>query len=143
MPVELAIFDLDGTLIDSIGDLADAMNAVLELLGHPAHPRESYRFFVGDGIEMLVVNFYGDTTNTGGPLYVKINDEKVTYPDSADLTAAQWHQWIIDLTQLGTDLSAVTSLNIGIDGVGSGWIYVDDIALYRDTPDPIEPDAGQ
>jgi phosphoglycolate phosphatase len=51
---ELAIFDLDGTLIDSIGDLADAMNAVLQELGHPAHPRDRYQCFVGDGIEMLV-----------------------------------------------------------------------------------------
>jgi len=51
---QLAIFDLDGTLIDSIGDLADAMNAVLESLGHPVHPRDDYRFLVGDGIEILV-----------------------------------------------------------------------------------------
>jgi phosphoglycolate phosphatase len=50
----LVIFDLDGTLIDSIGDLADAMNSVLESLSHPTHPRDNYRFFVGDGIEILV-----------------------------------------------------------------------------------------
>jgi len=54
MQTRLAIFDLDGTLIDSIGDLADAMNAVLESLGYPAHPRDDYRFLVGDGIEILV-----------------------------------------------------------------------------------------
>lgn len=54
MTTKLTIFDLDGTLIDSIGDLADAMNAVLHELGHPLHPRKSYHRFVGDGIEMLV-----------------------------------------------------------------------------------------
>ena len=54
MLTQLVIFDLDGTLIDSIGDLADAMNAVLESLGYPAHPRDNYRFLVGDGIEILV-----------------------------------------------------------------------------------------
>jgi phosphoglycolate phosphatase len=54
MLTRLAIFDLDGTLIDSLGDLADAMNAVLEGRGYPVHPRDSYRHFVGDGIEMLV-----------------------------------------------------------------------------------------
>ncbi len=54
MLTRLVIFDLDGTLIDSIGDLADAMNAVLESLGHPIHPRDNYRFLVGDGIEILV-----------------------------------------------------------------------------------------
>jgi phosphoglycolate phosphatase len=51
---DLVVFDLDGTLIDSLGDLADAMNVVLKSLGYPDHPRDSYRHFVGDGIEMLV-----------------------------------------------------------------------------------------
>lgn len=54
MLINLAIFDLDGTLIDSLGDLADAMNVVLDERGYPAHPRDAYRHFVGDGIEMLV-----------------------------------------------------------------------------------------
>jgi phosphoglycolate phosphatase len=54
MLIHLAIFDLDGTLIDSLGDLADAMNVVLDERGHPVHPLDSYRHFVGDGIEMLV-----------------------------------------------------------------------------------------
>jgi len=54
MLTRLAIFDLDGTLIDSLGDLADAMNAVLDEREHPVHPCDSYRHFVGDGIEMLV-----------------------------------------------------------------------------------------
>jgi phosphoglycolate phosphatase len=51
---ELVIFDLDGTLIDSLGDLADSLNLVLEGYGYATHPRDSYRHFVGDGIEMLV-----------------------------------------------------------------------------------------
>lgn len=54
MSIQSVIFDLDGTLIDSIGDLADAMNAVLDKMGHPTHPRKDYRYFIGDGIEILV-----------------------------------------------------------------------------------------
>ena len=54
MSIQAVIFDLDGTLIDSLGDLADAMNTVLERMGHPTHPREDYRYFIGDGIENLV-----------------------------------------------------------------------------------------
>jgi len=50
----LIVFDLDGTLIDSLEDLADAMNAVLSNAGHPTHPIHAYRHFVGDGIENLV-----------------------------------------------------------------------------------------
>jgi phosphoglycolate phosphatase len=49
-----AIFDLDGTLLDTLADLADAMNCVLERNRLPGHDRSAYRYFVGDGIEMLV-----------------------------------------------------------------------------------------
>ncbi len=44
------IFDL----LDTLADLADSMNAVLEELGYPAHPVDSYRTFVGDGVVNLV-----------------------------------------------------------------------------------------
>jgi phosphoglycolate phosphatase len=54
MPYEAIIFDLDGTLIDSLDDMADAMNTVLESVGYPTHPRALYRRFVGDGVVMLV-----------------------------------------------------------------------------------------
>jgi phosphoglycolate phosphatase len=47
-------FDLDGTLLDTLDDLADSMNAVLAALGCPAHPLDAYRYFVGDGVENLV-----------------------------------------------------------------------------------------
>jgi phosphoglycolate phosphatase len=50
----LVVFDLDGTLVDSLGDLADAMNVVLENLGQPTHARDEYRYMVGDGIAQLV-----------------------------------------------------------------------------------------
>lgn len=48
------LFDLDGTLLDTLEDLADAMNAVLAAEGLPAHPTDAYRHFVGDGIVNLV-----------------------------------------------------------------------------------------
>jgi phosphoglycolate phosphatase len=48
------LFDLDGTLVDSLEDIADSMNAVLARLGVPEHPVDAYRYFVGEGMEMLV-----------------------------------------------------------------------------------------
>ncbi len=47
------IFDMDGTLLDTIGDIAASMNEALSTLGMPVHPLEDYRDFVGDGIETL------------------------------------------------------------------------------------------
>ncbi len=48
-----AIFDLDGTLADTLYDLADATNSALEKLGYPVHPYESYKKFVGNGVQKL------------------------------------------------------------------------------------------
>ncbi len=48
------IFDLDGTLLDSLEDLGDAVNSVLNDKGFPTHSMESYRYFIGDGARILV-----------------------------------------------------------------------------------------
>jgi phosphoglycolate phosphatase len=48
------IFDMDGTLLDTLEDLADAMNRTLEERGFPAHPVEAYRYFVGNGVAKIV-----------------------------------------------------------------------------------------
>ena len=49
----IAIFDLDGTLADTLYDLADAVNYGLEKLSYPVHPYESYKKFVGNGVQKL------------------------------------------------------------------------------------------
>lgn len=53
-PPRAALFDLDGTLVDSLRDIADSMNAVLAAHDYPTHPRNAYRLFVGDGMTTLV-----------------------------------------------------------------------------------------
>ena len=50
---QCVLFDLDGTLLDSLADLAHSMNAVLGRLDLPQHPVKAYRYFVGDGMETL------------------------------------------------------------------------------------------
>jgi len=47
------LFDLDGTLLDTLEDLGGAMNRVLVAQGLPAHPVDAYRAFVGDGIARM------------------------------------------------------------------------------------------
>lgn len=54
MRVELAIFDLDGTLLDTVGDLAAACNRMLALRRLPEHTYDDYCRFVGNGILRLV-----------------------------------------------------------------------------------------
>ena len=56
----LCIFDLDGTLADSLKDLACAMNYALSLHGFRTHDTEKYRFMVGSGILVLIDRAVGD-----------------------------------------------------------------------------------
>ncbi len=51
---KLVIFDLDGTLIDTLEDLAEAVNFALEKRGLPLHGLEEYRQMVGHGVRNLV-----------------------------------------------------------------------------------------
>ena len=48
------IFDLDGTLVNSLEDIADAMNSVLRNLNYPTHSYEAYQYFIGSGLRNLV-----------------------------------------------------------------------------------------
>lgn len=50
---KLVIFDLDGTLLNTIADLAQSTNYALKQLGYPTHPVEKYKFMVGNGINKL------------------------------------------------------------------------------------------
>jgi phosphoglycolate phosphatase len=54
MPYKAIIFDLDGTLLDTLEDLANSANRVLSEKGFPTHRLDSYRYFVGDGSARLI-----------------------------------------------------------------------------------------
>lgn len=51
---QLVIFDLDGTLLNTIDDLATATNHALRLHGYPEHELSEYRYFVGNGVRKLI-----------------------------------------------------------------------------------------
>ena len=95
---QLLIFDFDGTLIDSVPDLADATNAMLTTLGKDTYPIDTIRNWIGNGSRMLVERaLVGDVTVPEDALtkaeadhaeqlffeaYTKIGGSKtVAYPD--------------------------------------------------------------
>ena len=94
-----------------------------------------------NAIQTLSLFVYGDGANSGGQLYLKINNAKVSYAYLADvLQRQQWVSWTIDLASTGANLSSVTSVTLGIDGAGaSGMIFVDDMCLYPQAVELIEP----
>lgn len=50
------IFDLDGTLIDSLEDLADSANEAISKHGFRCHPTAAYKKFVGNGVRQLIIS---------------------------------------------------------------------------------------
>ncbi|MBN2545219.1 MAG: HAD family hydrolase [Spirochaetes bacterium] len=54
MIIKAVIFDLDGTLLNTLDDLADSVNELMNKYDFPVHPIENYKKFVGSGAEMLV-----------------------------------------------------------------------------------------
>ena len=54
MKFKAVLFDLDGTLLNTLDDLANSMNASLKRFGFPPHPVDDYRNLVGDGLMILV-----------------------------------------------------------------------------------------
>lgn len=54
MPLQALIFDLDGTLIDSLGDIAESINRMLDQRGFPRSSVDMFKEMVGDGMEKLV-----------------------------------------------------------------------------------------
>ncbi len=86
----------------------------------------------------LVMHVRGDTINTGGRLYAKVNNAKVWYPDPIAVTKPLWNQWIIDFNDIAADLNDVNSLSIGIEGLDHGIVYIDEIGLYQNPPDSVD-----
>lgn len=54
MAVKLAVFDMDGTILDTLGDLCDSLNYVLAKQGYPVRTLDEVRSFVGNGIAKLI-----------------------------------------------------------------------------------------
>lgn len=63
------IFDLDGTLLNTLPDIAAAMNRALAQAGLPAHPEEAYKLFTGDGAKNLTLRALGKRTDLFDQVY--------------------------------------------------------------------------
>ena len=73
------IFDFDGTLADTLEDLADSMNSILISRGFPGHEYEKYKLFVGRGLENLVTTAIPENYRNPGIISEIIAEMKRAY----------------------------------------------------------------
>ena len=85
---KLVIFDLDGTLLDTIADLAESANHALKQLGYPTRDVEKIRTFVGNGVNKLLFRALPDEEKTEENM-MRMRTHFVPYYDAhnADLSA--------------------------------------------------------
>lgn len=76
---QLVIFDLDGTLLNTIADLGNAANYALEKAGLPTHPAEAYPRFVGNGVRKLIERVLADDKRSEGVVDKLLIDFKEYY----------------------------------------------------------------
>ena len=97
--IKTILFDLDGTLLNTIDDLADAANWVCTQNGWPTFPVETYKHFVGNGIPKLVERFSPENARTPEQLAATLaafsarydahkEDKTAPYPGMAELLDA-------------------------------------------------------
>lgn len=77
--VKLVIFDLDGTLLNTLDDLADSCNYILQKYDYPTHPVEAYKYFVGDGIRKLIERAIPDEVLHKQELVYSIESDFLAY----------------------------------------------------------------
>jgi phosphoglycolate phosphatase len=75
MRVAAVVFDLDGTLLNSLEDIAEAANTILESHGFPTHDVSAYRYFVGDGLRRLLQRTVPEPCRDDVPLIERMTAE--------------------------------------------------------------------
>ncbi len=135
---KLVIFDLDGTLLNTIADLGNACNYALRTLGYAEHPLPAYNYMVGNGVRMLMQRAAPDASpeviDTLLKLFREYYDNHCTdltepYPGIPELLS--------QLRELGIDV-AVTSNKYESAVkkiIGHYFPNIDFVATLGETPD--------
>lgn len=146
--IDLIIFDLDGTLIDSLDDLTNATNHMLLSLGRSAVTRDQVRGYVGQGARRLVEKALpaatADEIERGLVLFLAYNEKHIVdqtslYPGARETLTA--------LREAGLTLAVVSNKNValctkvlttlGADGFFACVIGADSLAERKPAPQPL------
>lgn len=96
MSKKAVIFDLDGTLLNTYEDLANAVNFALKQNGLPTHPAEKYKLFAGNGTDMMITRALPEDKQNGEMLK-KIRDIYFEYYDAHSGECTRPYEGIVEL----------------------------------------------
>lgn len=112
MRYKAVIFDLDGTLLDSLADLASSGNRVLKQLSLDPHPTDAYRYFVGDGMATLVERILPEHKKTPDSIAKTIELFKEDYAQNWDVETDMYPgvaEMLDELTQMDVKLCILSN----------------------------------
>ena len=95
---KLVIFDLDGTLLNTIADLAQSTNHALSVLGYPMHEESAYNFMVGNGINKLFERALPDGEKTEENV-LRVRQEFVPYYDQHNADKSRPYPGVTELLE--------------------------------------------
>jgi len=110
--IKAVIFDLDGTLLNTLEDIGNALNRVLSNRGYPIHPIDRYRSFVGDGWEMLVRRALPESASTRDRVAACVEESTVEYGKTWDATTSPYTgipELLNHLTHEGVQLAVLSN----------------------------------
>jgi len=112
VPVKAVLFDLDGTLLNTLDDLADSCNIVLQEMGLPTHATDAYRYFVGDGVEILARRVLPEGRRSDGDVAAFVPRMRTVYAARETLKTRPYPgvpEMLDELTRRGLPLAVLSN----------------------------------
>jgi phosphoglycolate phosphatase len=88
--IKAVLFDLDGTLLNTLADIGNAVNRILVDRGFPTHPVSKYRSFIGDGWERLVKRALPESASTPDRVKACVQESMLEYEKTWDATTTPY-----------------------------------------------------
>ena len=112
MYYKAVIFDLDGTLLDTLQDLGESTNRVLKSMDFPEHPLSAYNTFVGNGLEMLVTRSLPLEQRSESNIQTAMERFRADYGENWHVNTTMYrgiHEMLDELSQLPIPLCILSN----------------------------------
>lgn len=145
--IKTCIFDLDGTLLNTLDDIVESMNSVLHQHGFPIHDSEAYKYFVGDGIDNLVQRALPEPERSPEKLPQYIAEMRDAYRQQWDRLTRPYPgipDTLDELQNLGCRLTILTNkpqlyANIAVEKFLGPWSFDSLLGQQDDLPKKPDP----